>query len=287
MVGVEAEKIVAIGGPSNGWSFGDDYAGDHAPARRVLRFGTKVADTDVETVPERYRSPEGVEGRLVDVRLRPATGEVWLRTRVTDVFRPWKRTVRTIPLNGSQSPTPTPDAVELRGGMRVVCHEGSIGRLEGLAINAQAGIATDLLVHVRGDVLAEVETPASPMARLLDLAGRRVLLPPAWARSAKREHAGMPLNGGGEVLHLDASVEQVAAGQLLRPDGDVAADIWRMLEVNPALAPYTGHLRVDVRDGDVTLRGTLPSVRHRAAAEQDVWHVLGVFSVRNDIVIDG
>ena len=59
----------------------------------------------------------------------------------------------------------------------------------------------------------------------------------------------------------------------------------RVLEVNPALVPYTGRLRVDVRDGDVALRGTLPSVRHRAAAEQDVWHVLGVFSVRNDIVV--
>jgi hypothetical protein len=251
----------------------------------VLRFGEKVARADLVTVPERYRGPEGLEGRLIDVRLRPASGEVWLRLRAGDVFRPWKRIVRTVPLNGSQSPTPTPDAVELRGGMRVLCHEGYVGRLEGVAIDGNLGIATDVLVHIRGDVLAEVDSPTSPMAWLLNVSGQRLLLPPAWVTAAKHEHAGMALNGSGDVLHLDASAEQVASGFRLRPDGDVAADIWQIFEVNPAIAPYTGRIRVTVRDGDVTLLGTLPSARHRASAEQDVWHVPGVFAVHNEIVI--
>ncbi|MDE3231196.1 MAG: BON domain-containing protein, partial [Chloroflexota bacterium] len=37
----------------------------------------------------------------------------------------------------------------------------------------------------------------------------------------------------------------------------------------------------------VTLLGTLPSPRHRASAEQDVWHLAGVLAVRNEITIGG
>ncbi len=278
---------MASGSPSGGWLFQEQGSGGQGPVRRVLRFGEKVAVDDVPTVPTRYRAPEGLEGRLVDVRLRASTGEMWLRVRAGDMFRPWKRPVRTVPLNESQSPTPTPDAVELRGGMRVLCHEGYVGRLEGIAIDSRAGVASDLLVRIRGDVLSEVESLTSPMAWLLDLAGRRVLLPPSSVTSAKYGHAGLPLNGDDEALHLDASAEQVAAGMQLRPDGDVAADIWRLFEANPAIAPYTGQLRINVHDGDVGLLGTLPSARHRASAEQDVWHVPGVFAVRNEISIAG
>ncbi len=71
----------------------------------------------------------------------------------------------------------------------------------------------------------------------------------------------------------------------MRGDGDVTTNIWNILDANPALAPYTGRLRVHVTDGDVTLLGTLPSIRHRASAEQEVWHVPGVFSVHNEITV--
>lgn len=255
--------------------------------RRVLRFGQKITGDDVPTVPARYRGLEGPAGRLVSAKLRPATGEAWLRIRPNDMRRPWSRVTRMIPLNETQSPTPTLDALELRDGTRVVCHDGYIGRLEGIATLASTGLASDLLVHIRGDILAVVQLPTSPMMNLLNVAGQRLLLPPSWAVSVKEEESSMPFGGSTYVLHIDASAEQIAVCQQLRPDGDVAGDIWKIFEANPALAPYLGDMRIHVRDGDVTLLGAVPSPRHRASAEQDAWHVPGVFSLRNELVVTG
>ena len=44
---------------------------------------------------------------------------------------------------------------------------------------------------------------------------------------------------------------------------------------------------VVVRDGEATLLGTVPSARHKATAEQDAWHVPGVFAVNNDLIVQG
>jgi hypothetical protein len=276
---------VATSGPGNDWQFREHHLGSDRPVRRVLRFGQKLVGADVPTVPARYRGVDGPSGRLTGARLSPRTGEVWLRVRPVDMRHPWSRITRTIPLNPSQSPTPTLDVLELRGGMRVVCHDGYIGRLEGIAIDATAGLTSDLLVHIRGDVLAQVDTPTSPMARLLGVAGQRLLLPPAWAVSVKEDASGLPFGGSGLVLHLDASAEQVEFCQQLRPDSDVAGAIWQLFEANPALAPLTASIRIDVHDGDVTLLGKVPTPRHRASAEQDAWHATGVFSLRNELEI--
>lgn len=252
--------------------------------RRVLRFGQKIKGADVPSVPQRYRGVEGPGGKLIGARIRPSTGEAWLRLRSSELARPWSRSLRTIPLNSGQSPTPTLDVLELRGGMRVYCHDGYIGKLDGIVTDARTGVVSDLLVHIRGDVRAAIESPTSPLANLLDIAGQRVLLPPAWATSTKHEESDVPF-GGGLLLQLDATPEQIQFAVRLRPDGDVAADISRILDENPAVSPYAGQIHIDVHDGDVTLRGNLPSARHRASAEQDAWHVPGVFALHNEIQV--
>lgn len=269
-----------------GWLFSERNLNGGAPALLLARFGQRLRAEDMPSVPERYRGLDGPLGRLTSVRVRPATGEAWLRLRPSDMLRPWKRLIRIIPLNGTQAPTPAPtsDVLELRAGMRVYCHEGYVGRLEGVCLDVQAGTVTDLLVRVRGDVLSSVEIGTDPLAYLMNVAGQRLLLAVAWVTSAKQEAGGAPFRSGG-VLQLDASPEQIASGTRVRSDGDIAGDILAMFEANPAINPSTSRLRVEVHDGAVTLLGTLPSPRHRASAEQDVWHVPGVLSVRNEIAV--
>jgi hypothetical protein len=251
----------------------------------VLRLGAKIKGDDVPTVPERYRGLDGPTGKITSARLVPATGEIWLRLLRMSYRPPFARTVRTIPLGNRQSPAPTPDAIELRGGMRVYCHEGYVGRLEGVAIDTSSGICNELLVHIRSDVLVDVETTTSPLASLLDVAGQRVLVAPAWARSVKRQPSQVPFRGDTLTLHLDASPEQIASGTRLYSDEKVAADIWNIFNENPAISPYTGRLHLDVHDGTVRLWGTLPTPRHRASAEQDLWHVPGVFALHNQVTV--
>jgi len=256
------------------------------PSRRIFRFGQRVYGRDLPSVAARYRGdPERPMGRLMGARLRPASNELWLRLRPDESLRPWGHTIRTIPLNSAQSPAPIPDTIDLRRGMRVRCHEGYIGRLEGLALDLRAGLALDLLVRIRSNPLSEVSLPSDPFFKLVEAQGQRVLLSPSWAVSTTRT-GGIHLRGGGLTLLLNASIEQVASGPRVRGDGELTGAIWQILDENPAISPYLGQLRITVHDGDVTLLGELPSRRHRASAEQEVWHVPGVFSVQNEITVE-
>ena len=251
--------------------------------RRVLRFGGKIRGDDVPSVPARYRGVNGPSGKLRDVRLRPRTSEGWVRLRAAAGMLGLKHEARVYPLSDEQPPTPTPDAFLLRGGMRVVCHDGDVGELRGVAIDTTTGAILNLLVRVRSDVLASVEYITSPLASLLKVAGRELLVPPAWVSAVKAD--ADRLFGDDQTLHLDASAEQIAACAQLRSDNQVAGDILKMLDANPAIAPSLARLRVSVRDGSVVVRGTLPSARHRASAEQDIWHVPGVFALYDEIQI--
>jgi hypothetical protein len=260
--------------------------GGAGTARRIFRFGGNITGEQIQTVPARYRSgPGSPSGTLVAVRLRPSTGDGWIRLRVGQL--PWRRVVRTIPLSENQPPAPTPDSVDLRGGAIVRCHDGEVGRLRGITYDARSGAVLDLLVRVRRDIVSDVTSTRDPMAALLDLAGREVLLSPAWAVSTTREPASLPLRRATTVLLLNASAEQIGSATRVRTDGQLAHDVVEAWGENPALAPYTGRLRVEAHDGDVTLRGTLPSPRQRATAEQDAWHVAGVLAVHNLIRVEG
>jgi hypothetical protein len=275
---------VAIRGPGEGaWRSGDLDSED-GTTRQIFRFGQKIRGENVPSIPARYRGgPGGPTGRVVAALLRPSSGEIWLRIRPSDA--PWQRQVRTIPLNADQPSTPTPESVELRGGIRVYCHDGFAGRLEGFALDTRAGLAQQIVVRIRSNALADVDDPSDPLFKLVEVSGQQLLLSPAWVVSATHESSGFPFGSGSTRLKLDASAEQVASGLLLRSDGELTAAIWNILDDNPAIAPSAGQLRVQVHDGDVTLRGLLPTPRHRASAEQDVWHVPGVFAVHNEIAI--
>lgn len=257
----------------------DEDAGERS-VRHVLRFGAKLKGSDVPSVPARYRSIEGPSGRLVSVLLRTETDAAWLRLR----HGVMKRELRVYPLGSNQPPTPTPDTLELRGAMRVYCHDGYIGQLEGVAVDSETGQIIDLLVQVRGDILSDVERITSPLARLINVTNQQLLLPPAWATTVKSEER-QAIFGGGTALHLDASAEQVAVSPILRSDAQILGDVLAILEINPAVGPYVAGLEVTVRDGDVTISGKLPTPRHRASAEQDIWHVAGVFAVHNNLIV--
>lgn len=275
---------MAIRGAGEGTFRSGDGDGDDGATRMIFRFGQKIRGENVPSVPARYRGgPGGPAGRVVSALIRPSSGETWLRIRIGDA--PWQRQVRTIPLNADQPPTPTPESVELRGGIRTYCHDGYVGRLEGIALDTRSGLAQQIVVRIRGNTLADVENPSDPLFSLVGVGGQLLLLPPAWVVSATHESSGFPFGSGSTHLKLDASAEQVASGLAVRSDGELTSAIWNILDDNPAIVPFTGQIRVLVHDGDVTLRGMVPSPRHRASAEQDVWHVPGVFSVHNELSI--
>jgi hypothetical protein len=252
------------------------------PARRIIRFGQRISGQLLPTAPQRARGvDDSAMGRLKGARLRARGREAWLRLSAGDL----SRDIRTIPINMTQAPAPTPDALELRGGMRVRGHEGYLGRLEGLVIETREGVISDLIVRVRSDALADVEISTDPMFKLVNAQGQQVLLSPTWAVSVTQAASMLPFIAPELTLQLDATVEQVASAALLRSDGQLTASVWQMLSDNPAIAPYLARLRVQVRDGEVTLLGALPTPRHRASAEQDIWHLPGVIAVRNEVVI--
>lgn len=252
------------------------------PARRIIRFGQRISGQLLPTVPQRARGvDDNIMGRLRGVRLRARGHEAWLRLRASDL----SREVRTIPINTSQAPAPTPDALELRGGMRVTCHEGYVGRLDGLVVETHNGLVSDLIVRVRSDALADVELSSDPMFKLVNVQGQEALVSPTWAVSVAQSPSVLPFVPAELTLRLDANVEQIASAALLRTDGQLTAAVWQILSENPALAPSLNRLRVQVRDGEVTLLGELPTPRHRASAEQDIWHLPGVIAVRNETTL--
>jgi hypothetical protein len=284
---VRRRWIVAIdrpGASSGGQMFSERDLASQRTALRVLRLGARVRAADLPaTIPARYRGGTGgPSGTLAGARLRARTGEIWLRLRPA---RRWSRSVRTLPLNNAQPPTPTPDAVALRRGMRIDCRGGYVGRLEGFVVDTQHGVVTQLLVRVRGDVEADVQWPTDPLAPLLPLRGQRALLAPSWVTKADRVAGALPFLPPTPRLILDATPAQVAASLILRDDAELTADVWNMLAANPAIAPLTPRLRVSVHDGVVTLLGNMPSARHRLSAEQDIWHVPGVLGVNNEVRI--
>ncbi len=254
------------------------------PSRRILRFGQRITGADIPAAPERVRGvADGPLGRLRGARLQARGQVAWLRLSASDL----SREMRTIPLNASQGPAPTPDTLELRGGMRVRCHEGYVGRLAGLVIDPSQGLVTDLIVKIRNDAMAGVTLSSDPMFKLGPAQGAQALVSPSWAVSTMRVERALPFLGSHLILTLDATVEQIASASQVRSDGQVLGEIWRLMGENPAIAPYIGRLHIEARNGDVTVRGSLPTPRHRASAEQDIWHVPGVFALHNEVTIDG
>ncbi|HEX6820382.1 MAG TPA: BON domain-containing protein [Ktedonobacterales bacterium] len=256
---------------------------NYAPLRRILRFGQQVRGNTIASIAHGPAvGPGGYTGRLVGAALLPEAHQAWLRLSSRGPL-PWQQRARVVALGAAQPAQPPADALALHSGLRAHCHDGYVGRIEGLSVDATSGRVLDVLLRVRTDVLAEVDTAASPFNALLRVAGQVVMFPPEWITDLSKEEGGGLLGGNENVLELAASPEQIASGMLIRPDGDLIAAIWRLWEENPAITAYLDRIRPLVHDGDVTLVGSLPAARQKASAEQDVWHVPGVFSVVNDI----
>jgi hypothetical protein len=226
-------------------------------------------------------SVEGDLGSLISAQLTKDASDIWLRLGAGGLLRSTK--YRTMHVYGAGSDEAPPDGFLLHGDLRARCHEGYIGKVEGLALDLRTGEALGLLLHLRSDVLSAITRAADPFYQLLPLAGQRILVPPAWMRSVSRTRASLPFLPDEETLHLDASVEQVASATIVRSDPELEADISRILEENAALAPLLARISIEVRDGVVRLRGEAPTPRHIASIEQDIWHVPGVNGVRNEL----
>jgi hypothetical protein len=252
--------------------------------RRVVRLGARLRAGDLPTMPRVRAGVSGTLGVVVGAWLRPRTGEIWLRLRAA---RPLARRVRTVPLTATQPPTAAAGALDLRHDMRVDCDGGYIGRLEGMVVETRTGLASGLLIHVRGNVAGDVAGPTDPLAPLVAVAGQRMIVPSVWATQTIKVSSPVPLLGDRLRVRLSASPAQIAHSLTLRRDAALAAEIQTILAANPAIQPSLPHLRVVVRDGTVTLLGSVPSARHRLSAEQDVWHIPGVLAVHNELIARG
>ncbi len=252
--------------------------------QRVVRLGARLRAGDLPTMPQLRAGASGTLGVVVGARMRPRTGEIWLRLRAA---RPLARRVRTVPLRAAQPEAGVVDVLDLRRNMRVDCDGGYVGRLEGVVVDTRTGLASGLLMRVRGNVAADVEGPTDALVPLVAVAGQRMIVPADWATHVIKVSTLFPFPSDRLRLRLSTRAAQIAHSLVLRPDAALAAEIQTILAANPAIQPSLPHLRVAVRDGAVTLLGSVPTARHRLSAEQDVWHISGVLAVRNELVARG
>ncbi len=244
--------------------------------RLVLRLGAHVNLEDIPTLPARERQrPGALEGRLGSVFV---SGEdLWCRLSGGMRGQVWPLSfkhveARTVPLYEHQQPTPSPDAIELLPQMPVECHDGLVGKLEGVTVLLATGQVDFLLVRLRGGLEDVVARPTDALAPLVPVQGQAVLLDPTWAMATA--------NGSTRHLALDASAEQIASALVLRDDRVLEQEVYAILSENPALATYLSAFRVAVQDGAVTLAVPPLSPRLRSSMEQVVWHIPGVLAVR-------
>jgi hypothetical protein len=254
----------------------------------VLRLGSSARLAGIASIAERWRARASqLSGRLGAVIVQPGTGTGWCRLSQGLSGQIWPPSLkriemRTIPLNAQQPPTPESPYVELTPGQPVACHEGTVGRLEGVVVETTQGIVSSLLVRVPARLNDQIGGPEDPLAALLHVAGSRVMVPPAWAVMPE-SHNGSSI-AHAHVLHLNATASQVAHSLVLREDADLVQEVYGILSRSPALRVYISEIRVTVSDGLVTLVGPALSPRLRASVEQDVWHIPGVLDVRNELI---
>ena len=252
-------------------------------ARILLQLGKSFNGARVAGIPALYRNKaEGVKGQIKRLWLMPQGGQVTISLSIRKSLL--GKSEELIPLSegAPASPAALQSAIELHARMPVFCtdeHQQAryrVGHFEGLTIAARTGLANGLVVQVRAHPEADFTRPTDPQAALVSVAGRRLVLSPAWVKAVKQ----------GE-LFLSVFPAQVASGVEYLDDLQVRERLWTMLGENPALQPYLSLLRIDVRDGVVYLGGRLPMLRLRNSAKQDIWHVPGVVAIEDNVRIEG
>lgn len=251
-------------------------------ARIFLQLGKPFNSERVASIPAAYRNKvEGGKGQIKRLWLSPQSGQVTISLSIRTSLLGKSDELLPLSAGAAASPSALQSAIELHPRMPVFCtdeHQQAryrVGHFEGLTVAARTGLANGLVVQVRAHPEADVTRPTDPQAALVSVAGRRLVLSPAWVKAVKQ----------GEIF-LSAFPAQVASGVEYLDDLQVRERLWAMLGENPALQPYLSSLKIDVRDGVVYLGGRLPMLRLRNSARQDIWHVPGVVAIEDTLRID-
>ena len=126
-----------------------------APVSRVLRFGQRITRDDLPFALQAGGSgAEGAIGTLISAQLTKDASDIWLRLGVGGLLRPTK--YQTIHVYGNGPDEASPDGFLLHDDLRARCHEGYVGKVEGLALDLRTGEALGVLLHVRSDVLSAI-----------------------------------------------------------------------------------------------------------------------------------
>ena len=273
MIAYNSRDIMVEDGVANNGIQPWDNDKDALHRNMILRLGSQIRLSDIASIPETYQdTPDQLNGRLGSIYLNAEASDIWCRINGGISSQVWPPAVKHIearifPLHKRQSTTPPPNAIELLPQMAVLCEEGKFGKLTGILIDTRIGKASSLLVHVRSNNDA-----------FLSKSGDTLLVPPNWV-AAPNSAASLQLKP--HQLLIDASVHQIAHGMVLRDDAEIMQDVWTILGKNPALQPYVAQMHVHVMDGSVSITGPALSPRLRSSLEQEIWHIPGVFNLRN------
>ncbi len=260
----------------------DTQISEHA--RVLLQPGTSFKSERVISIPAPYQGKlKGVTSQVKHLWLWPLGAQVTLSLSIRKSLLSKSEEIVPLSAGAPSSRDKLQSAIELHMKMPVFCmseHQQTaryrIGHVEGLTIAARTGLANGLVVQVRAHPEEEVARPTDPLAPLVGVAGRRLVLSPAWVKGVER--------GG---LLLGAFPAQIASGVEFLNDLQIRERLWAILGENPALQPYLARLQVDVRDGVVYLGGRLPMLRLRNSAKQDIWHVPGVVAIEDTLRVEG
>ncbi len=147
--------------------------------------------------------------------------------------------------------------VTIRRGQRVVCHDGPIGRVDMVLVDATTGKVQHLVV------------------RQGLLFSRDVAVPADWVSTVTPD-----------AVILEASREAVAHLPVYRPDDELRRDVGEALQRDELLRVLGLPIRVEVEDGIVSLRGHVHNRALAARAEELARGVPGVLGVENRLVVD-
>ncbi len=252
-------------------------------ARVLLQPGKAFNVESVLAMPATYRDRlSGARPEITHLWLWPQSAQVTAAVRYQKNL--FSKKEEFVPFSAGAPLEPAKaGSVELRAKAPVFCSDEHhkevryrLGQLEGLTIAARTGLANGLVVRVRAHPEADVAGPTDPQAPLVAVAGRRLVLSPAWVRSAEREG-----------LVLSVFPAQAASSVEFLDDWQVRERIWAILGENPALQPYLSWLNIEVKDGVAYLGGRLPQPRLRNSAKQDIWHVPGVVGIEDALRVEG
>jgi hypothetical protein len=252
-------------------------------ARVLLQPGKAFNAGSVLGMPATYRDRlSGAHPEITHLWLWPQSAQVTATVRYQRNLFSKKEECAPFSVDAPLEPAKA-GGVELRPKATVFCideHRQEVryrlGQLEGLTVAARTGLANGLVVRVRAHPEADVTGPTDPQAPLVAVAGRRLVLSPAWVRSVEREG-----------LVLSVFPAQAASSVEFLNDLQVRERIWTILGENPALQPYLTWLNIEVKDGVAYLSGRLPEPRLRNSAKQDIWHVPGVVGIEDALRVEG